>query len=258
MSNNIIKTGFDSIDEIIGGWHNGDFVVIAGVDVRINLEFLLYLVMQLALESIRSMVFFQKLSVNGLIVNFIIISTEKTLKELSDDARNGNNEYLDEVLREIHGLPIWVNFTQNISIDEFKNSATNMVRENDIKIIFIENLRSLCDNNNKYNSREDEIAYICKTIKELAKELNVTIIAMNSMEKDFMPYPYQYDSHKNITIIEDADMVLLLTPKVNHCTSDKDWNEPNDNMRVIISKNTHGNTGVKYINLSRKYSQLLG
>ncbi|MBI2722797.1 MAG: DnaB-like helicase C-terminal domain-containing protein [Bacteroidetes bacterium] len=243
-----IKTGYKELDKIIGGFSPGEFVVIGGrpamgkTQVLINLALnisqvnpVLYFTFDLSefLLTSRFLSSLSKIGVDKILQQNLSIE-EKTLIAALD--------------KQIGKHQIFINDSCNDSISSFKAHCTKQIKENGVKIIFVDYLQMM--SSNKYrNSRELEISYISRVLKNIAKDNDVCVIASSQLSRAVESRggdrkPYLADLRESGAIEQDADKVIFIyRPEYYGLTQDENGNNTAGLTELIISKNRNGSLG---------------
>ena len=168
------------------------------------------------------------------------------------------------VVGPISDSGIYIDDTPGISIMEIRTKCRKLKMEKNIGLIVIDYIQLIQGSNNKRNgSREQEIAEISRSLKILAKELNVPVIALSQLSRAVEQRPDHRpmlsDLRESGSIEQDADIVMFLyrDDYYNPDSEEKDISE------VIIAKHRAGSTGTvkllwmgnytKFVNLARGY-----
>ena len=173
---------------------------------------------------------------------------------------------LAATLGELTDAPIYIDDTAGLNITEIRAKCRKLKMEKNIGLVVIDYLQLISGSNNKkIGSREQEIAEISRSLKILAKELDIPVIALSqlsrSAEKREDKRPMLSDLRESGSIEQDADIVMFLyrDDYYNKDSEDKDLTE------VIIAKHRGGSTGkvkllwmgnyTKFANLARGYEE---
>jgi len=186
--------------------------------------------------------------VNRLISNVCEIAGSKILNgQLSDD------EWVsyDKNLRKLEGAPIYIDDTPGLSVFELRTKARRLVREHDVKVIMIDYLQLMNATGMRFSSRQEEVSTISRSLKGLAKELDIPIIALSQLNRTVEnregldgKRPQLSDLRESGAIEQDADMVLFVhRPEYYHIYQDEKGNDLRGMAQIIIAKHRKGATG---------------
>lgn len=248
-----VPTGYTKLDEKTSGWQNSDLVIIAGRPAMGKTSFALSLAKNIAVNYQIPIAFFSlEMSnvqlVNRLISNVCSISGSKMLNgQLSHDEW----ERLDKDIRKLQGSPIYIDDTPGLSIFELRTKARRLVREKGVKIIMIDYLQLMNANGMRFGSRQEEVAKISQSLKGLAKELDIPILALSQLNRTVEgregvegKRPQLSDLRESGAIEQDADMVMFVhRPEYYHIFQDDKGRDLHGMAQIIIAKHRKGATG---------------
>ena len=248
-----VPTGFEKLDEKTSGWQSSDLVIIAGRPAMGKTSFALSLAKNIAVDYHTPIAFFSLEMnnvqlVNRLISNVCEIPGNKMLNgQLSDDEW----ERLDKNVRNLQGSPLYIDDTPGLSIFELRTKARRLVREKGVKIIMIDYLQLMNANGMRFGSRQEEVSKISQSLKGLAKELDIPILALSQLNRTVEnreglegKRPQLSDLRESGAIEQDADMVLFVhRPEYYHILTDEKGNDLRGMAQIIIAKHRKGATG---------------
>ena len=186
-----IQTGFHDLDKITSGWQRSDLIIVAARPAMGKTAFSLSMAKNMVVNyGIGVAVFSLEMSnvqlVNRLIVNTCEIKGEK-FRSGQLDAHE--LEQLNVKIKELQDAPIYVDETANLSVFELRSKARRLVKEHGVQMIIIDYLQLMTLNSKddksalKVGSREQEVSSISRSLKGLAKELNIPIIALSQLSR---------------------------------------------------------------------------
>ena len=248
-----IPTGYTDLDDKTSGWQNSDLVILAGRPAMGKTAFALSLAKNIAIDQRIPVAFFSlEMSnvqlVNRLISNVCEVSGKKILNgQLDDDEWRR----LDKNLRKLQGAPMYIDDTPGLSIFELRTKARRLVREKGVKMIMIDYLQLMNANGMKFGSRQEEVSTISRSLKGLAKELDLPILALSQLNRTVEnregidgKRPQLSDLRESGAIEQDADMVLFVhRPEYYHILQDEKGNDLRGMAQIIIAKHRKGATG---------------
>jgi replicative DNA helicase len=261
-----ISTGFYKLDDITCGWQNSDLVIIAGRPAMGKTAFALSLAKNIAIDQRKPMAFFSlemadvQLA-NRLMSNVCSIEGKKLLNgQLSRD----DWDRLDKNLGFMEDAPLYIDETEGISILELRTKARRLVREHKIELIMIDYLQLMTASGMRYNSRQEEVSLISRSLKGLAKELNIPVLALSQLNRGVESRegaegkrPHLSDLRESGAIEQDADMVIFLhRPEYYGILMSSDGLiDYKGKAEVIISKHRKGATGIILTNFMGEYTR---
>lgn len=251
-----IPSGFKDIDKETGGWQNSDLIIIAARPAMGKTAFLLSMARNIAVDhKIPLALFSLEMASVQLITRMIAsetgISSEKLRKgQMSDEEW----QRLFSNVSELENAPLFIDETPSLSVFDFRAKCRRLVMQHGVKIIMVDYLQLMTANSGKggAGNREQEIAMISRSLKAIAKELNVPVIALSQLSRSVETRPGKRpmlsDLRESGAIEQDADIVsFIFRPeyyKIATWDNDEDGNEsPTTNQaELIIAKHRNGAT----------------
>jgi replicative DNA helicase len=186
--------------------------------------------------------------VNRLISNACEIQGSKIL---NGQLQRDEWERLDKNINSLLGAPLYVDDTPGLSVFELRTKARRLVREHGIKLIMIDYLQLMNANGMRFSSRQEEVSTISRSLKGLAKELNIPILALSQLNRGVESReglegkrPQLSDLRESGAIEQDADMVLFVhRPEYYHIYQDDNGRDLHGMAQIIIAKHRKGATG---------------
>ena len=244
-----VPTGYDRLDCLTSGWQKSDLIVIAARPAMGKTAFALSMANNIAVDF-------------GIPVGFFSLemSNDQLAKRLiSNNAcvsggklRNGDlTEYewesLDRGFGKMLGKPLYIDDTASLSVFEFRSKARRMVKEHGVQIIMIDYLQLMKANE---RHREQEISLISRTLKAVAKELDIPIIALAQLNRGVEQRegldgkkPRLSDLRESGAIEQDADIVSFIhRPEYYGFEVDESGNDLRGVAEIIVAKHRNGST----------------
>lgn len=247
-----VPTGYTDFDKVTSGWQASDLIIIAGRPAMGKTSFALSLAKNIAIDNQDPVAFFSLEMnnvqlVNRLISNVCSIPGSKILNgQLSDDEWIRFDKYIDN----LKNAPLYVDDTPGLSVFELRTKARRLVREKGVKLIMIDYLQLMNANGMKFNSRQEEVSTISRSLKGLAKELDIPIIALSQLSRAVEQRPGEEgkrpqlsDLRESGAIEQDADMVIFVhRPEYYHIYQDANGNDLRGMAQICIAKHRKGAT----------------
>ena len=198
--------------------------------------------------------------VNRLISNVCEVSGRKILNGQLDPS---DWERLDKRIGRLTDAPIYVDDTPGLSVFELRTKARRLVREKGVKIIMIDYLQLMNANGMKFGSRQEEVSTISRSLKGLAKELDIPVLALSQLSRNVEnreglegKRPQLSDLRESGAIEQDADMVLFVhRPEYYHIYQDEKGNDLHGMAQIIIAKHRKGPTGDVLLNFRGEFTR---
>ncbi len=245
-----VPSGFTKLDELTAGWQKSDLIIVAARPAMGKTAFCLSMARNAAVDfQIPVAVFSLEMSAVQLVNR--LISAETGIP--SDKLRKGNLtekdwQTLHTSLASLADAPIMINDTPALSIFEFRAIARRMKQHKNVGMIIIDYLQLMtAGGNNKQGIREQEISTISRSLKAIAKELNIPIIALSQLSRavESRPgdkRPQLSDLRESGAIEQDADMVCFIYRPEYYGIQE----EGNESMagvaKIIVAKHRNGAT----------------
>ena len=262
-----LRSGFDGLDKITSGWQNSDLVIIAARPAMGKTAFVLSMAKNMAVNyNIPVALFSLEMSnvqlVNRLIVNVCEIPGEKIK---SGRLENYEWEQLDFKIKELYDAPIYVDDTPSLSVFELRTKARRLVREHNIQCIIIDYLQLMNASGMNFGSREQEVSTISRSLKGLAKELNIPIIALSQLNRGVEARqgiegkrPQLADLRESGAIVQDADMVCFIhRPEYYKIYEDEKGNSLVGLAEIIIAKHRNGAVGDVRLRFKSEFAKFM-
>ncbi|MBW4770136.1 replicative DNA helicase [Prevotella jejuni] len=260
-----IPSGFHDLDKITAGWQASDLVIIAGRPAMGKTSFALSIAKNIAIDYRQPIAFFSLEMNNVQLVNRLIsnVCSIPGNKILNGQLTPDEWERFDSNIRKMQGAPIYIDDTPGLSIFELRTKARRLVREHNIKVLMIDYLQLMNANGMRFNSRQEEVSTISRSLKGLAKELDIPILALSQLSRAVEQRdpkegrrPQLSDLRESGAIEQDADMVLFVhRPEYYHILQDDHGNDLHGMAQIIIAKHRKGATGDVLLNFRGEYTR---
>ena len=240
-----IPTGFADLDYKTAGLHNSDLVLIAARPAMGKSAFALNLATNAAVQSKVPVVIFNLEMSKSQLVSRILCSEAMVD---SNKVRTGKIEEDDWVklataLGPLSEAPIYIDDTPGITVTEIRAKCRKLKMEKNLGLIVIDYLQLIQGSGKRNSSREQEISEISRSLKILAKEINVPVIALSQLSRSVEQRPDHRpmlsDLRESGAIEQDADIVMFLY-RDEYYNPDS---EKKNIAEVIMAKHRAGSTG---------------
>ena len=180
-----VPTGYHKLDDITSGWQPSDLVIIAGRPAMGKTSFALSMAKNIAADYQVPMAFFSLEMSNVQLVNRLISNACEIQgsKILNGQLQPDEWDRLDKRVNGLLGAPLYVDDTPGLSVFELRTKARRLVREHGVKIIMIDYLQLMNANGMRFSSRQEEVSVISRSLKGLAKELDIPILALSQLNR---------------------------------------------------------------------------
>lgn len=241
-----IPTGYKKLDEITGGFQKTDLIIIAGRPSMGKTAFGLNIGMRAAIKyNIPIAIFSLEMSMEQLMMRMLCARAKVDLRKLRTGFLNDEDwARLYEAADELSKASIFIDDTPALEPLELRARCRRLKSEHDLGLVIIDYLQ-LMHVPQKKDSREQEISYISRNLKALAKEIDVPVVALaqlnRKVEERKDKRPMLSDLRESGAIEQDADVIIFLY-------RDEVYNKKEDNPKkgiaeIIIGKQRNGPIG---------------
>lgn len=246
-----VPSGFTVLDRITSGWQPSDLVIIAARPSMGKTAFVLSMARNMAVNHNQAVAIFSLEMASLQLVNRLLVA-ETELP--SDRIRNGRLEkwewqQLDYKIKSLVEAPIFIDDTPAISVFELRAKCRRLKNLHDVKIIIIDYLQLMTGPPETKGNREQEVSTISRSLKGIAKELNVPILALSQLNRSVetrtgSKRPQLSDLRESGAIEQDADLVLFIhRPEKYGMDMDNEGNSLRGLAEIIIAKHRNGAIG---------------
>ena len=253
-----LATGFDELNRRCGGFHGGEFILIAGRPGMGKSSFAVNIAEHVAINDGKTVAVFnlempKEAILKRILCSQALIDSSKILTgkfEGEDWARLGR--YLDKIAV----APIYIDDSPLVTVSEIRAKCHRLKQTKGLAMIIIDYLQ-LMQGSGRTDSRQQEISEISRSLKVMAKELDVPVIALSQLSRAVEgrqdKRPMLSDIRESGSIEQDADMVVFLyrDEYYNPDTEDKNVAE------VILAKHRAGETGMFKLGWQGRYTKFI-
>ena len=258
-----VPSGYTELDRITQGWQKSDLIILAARPSMGKTAFALNLARNAAVNFNRPVAFFS-LEMSSVQLVTRLISTETSLT--ADKLRSGDlAEYewqqLNTKVTPLTGAPIFIDDTPQLSIFELRAKCRRLKQQHDIQMIFIDYLQLMtAKGGDKGLNREQEISTISRSLKSLAKELEIPVLALSQLSRSVeqrpgSKKPILSDLRESGAIEQDADMVMFIyRPEYYKDGADAE-DKPKGYSIIDIAKHRNGKLGEVELRFVGQYAR---
>ncbi len=243
-----VPSGFSAIDRITAGWQKSDLIVLAARPGMGKTAFVLTMARNIAVDFKKPVAVFS-LEMAGVQLVMRLIASESELA--SDKLKRGQLEQyeweqLNAKLSNLTDAPLYIDDTPALSIFELRAKCRRLKAQHDIQLVIVDYLQLMSGSGDKSGNREQEISNISRSMKSLAKELNIPIIALSQLSRAVETRggnkkPILSDLRESGAIEQDADMVCFIyRPEYYKIHEDEQGNSTEGLAEFIIAKHRNG------------------
>ena len=245
-----VPSGYPSIDRVTNGWQPSDLVIIAARPSVGKTAFALNIARNAAVDHHMPVaVFSLEMSCAQLAKRLVVSETGLSGDKIKGSIKLEDYEWeqLEYRIRDLSRAPLYIDDTPSLPVMEFRTKAKNLVKNKGVKLIVVDYLQLMqAPDQGKGGLREQEVAYISRTLKATAKELNVPILALSQLSRNAVQRqgsggkPVLSDLRESGSIEQDADMVIFIHRPDYLGLSENP--EDKEKTQIIIAKHRNGET----------------
>lgn len=260
-----IPSGFTALDRITSGWQKSDLVIIAARPGMGKSAFVVTAMRNAAVDFNHPVAIFSLEMSNIQLVNRLI-SAEAELE--GDKIKKGSLadyewEQLVHKTAKLSNAPIYIDDTPALSILELRAKCRRLKAQHDVRLIIVDYLQLMSGDTSRGSSgnREQEIASISRALKNIAKELEVPVLALSQLSRAVETRggdkrPQLSDLRESGSIEQDADLVMFLyRPEYYGITEDENGQPTHGLGEVIIAKHRNGSLDSAQLKFIGKYTK---
>lgn len=250
-----VKSGFLELDQMLSGFRPGSLTIIAARPAMGKTALGLNIMANAAMDAGITTMFFS-LEMTGAELGMRILSARARVDSVRIKQMRLTQDDMSAILRAAEAYrnaPIYVDETPGLDISVIRERAKRMHRQHGIQLIIIDYLQLIRSANRRVQNREQEVADISRSLKALAKELAVPVIALAQLNRavDSRPdkRPWLSDLRESGSVEQDADNVLFI-----HREGYYQRNPDDTTAEIIIAKQRSGPTGTVKLQWNGKYT----
>lgn len=258
-----LQTGYVGLDKMTSGWQNSDLIIIAARPAMGKTAFVLSMAKNMAVDYNIPIAIFTLEMANVQLVKRLISNVADLEGEKIKNGKLSNEEWdrLNSRLRSVYSAPLYLDETPGLSITELRTKARRLVREHGVRLIMIDYLQLMNATGMKLGSREQEVSTISRSLKALAKELDIPIIALSQLNRSTETRedkrPILSDLRESGAIEQDADMVCFIHRPEYYTKSaeDAEGNDIRGLAELLIAKHRSGAVGIVKLKFVARFAR---
>jgi len=265
-----VPSGFKRIDDMTGGWQKSDLIIIAARPSMGKTALTLAMARNAALhrEHPAGVVIFSLEMSAGQLAQRLLTSEARVDAQSARTGRLNDDDWprLAKAAGRLSEAPIYIDDTAGMTVLELRAKCRRLKAEHDIGLIIVDYLQLMHGSaQNKNSNREQEIAHISRSLKGLAKELDVPVIALSQLSRAVETRggdkrPQLSDLRESGSIEQDADVVAFIYRAERYgITVDENGNSTEGLAEFIIGKQRNGPIGdvsLAFVNQYARFENL--
>lgn len=260
-----VPTGFADLDSLTNGLHAGQLIIIAarpGIGKStLALDFARHVSID---HNMTALLFSLEMHRTEIAMRLLSAESGVRLQQMRT-GKLGDNDWvrIARTQARVADAPLYIDDSANMSLIDIRAKCRRLKQTADLKLVIVDYLQ-LMSSGKKVESRQQEVAEFSRSLKLLAKELNIPVIALSQLNRNSEQRsdkrPVLSDLRESGSLEQDADMVILLHRDAAY---DKDNSQPDADF--IIAKHRNGPTDViktlfqghlsRFVDLAPNYMQ---
>ena len=251
-----ISTGFTDLDNMLTGLHGGELIIVAARPAMGKTAFVLNIAHDLAVVHNTPCAIFslemskEQLAARMLAIDAMVDSKSMKLGDLNDD----DWDKVIESTQAISQAPLYIYDNSAVTVSELRSVCRKLKQNHDIKLIILDYLQ-LMSANKAVESRQNFIAEVSRALKNIARELNIPVIALSQLSRAVDARtehkPVISDLRESGSIEQDADVVMFIY-RDDYYNPDT---EKQNIAEIIIAKQRNGEVGSVELTWIGKYTK---
>ena len=246
-----LKSGFSDLDSLIQGFQKSDLIIIAGRPSMGKTALSLNIAINIIQDSKLPILFFS-LEMSKEQIMYRLLAMETNVNQMR--LRNGKlsqNDWIkvNKMVNILSKLPLFIDDTSDLSIQNIRSKIKTIIFEqNQVGLVIIDYLQLMQNSSLKTETRVQELSQITRSLKILAREFNIPIIALSQLSRNVEnrldKKPILSDLRESGSIEQDADLVLMLYKNST--------NIDQNNIELIVAKQRNGPIGTLKLQFNEK------
>ena len=257
-----VPSGFNDLDEITSGFQRSDLIIVAARPSMGKTALVLNIAQHVAIEENTPVAVFSLEMSKEALVQRMLTAEARVDSQLLRKGKLRDDEYprIAKAAGILSSAPIWIDDTPGVSLLEMRSKARRLKADTDVGLLIVDYLQLMTGPTSE--NRQQEISMISRSLKSLAKELNVPVVALSQLSRapeqrtGEGKRPQLSDLRESGAIEQDADLVMFIyRPEVYEGLQDKDGNSLEGRAEIIVGKQRNGPTGTVNLYFHKSYTR---
>lgn len=264
---NGVPSGFTALDKLTSGWQPSELLILAARPGMGKTAFVLSMARNIAVDKkLPIAIFSLEMSSLQMVMRLVASETGLTADKLKKGTLAQHEwEQLNSKVSTLSEAPLFIDDTPGLSVFELRAKARRLKAQFDIQMVVIDYLQLMNAGGKDGGNRQEEISIISRSLKVLAKELQIPVIALSQLSRAVETRggdkrPQLSDLRESGAIEQDADMVMFIyRPEYYQITEDESGNSLKGIGEIIVAKHRNGaldNVPLKFIPEQAKFMDL--
>ncbi|MBN1118305.1 MAG: replicative DNA helicase [Bacteroidales bacterium] len=259
-----VPAGYTQLDRMTNGWQKSDLIILAARPSMGKTAFVLSMARNMAVEHKKAVAIFSLEMASVQLVNRLISSEAELPSSKIRTGQLSDEEWqkLEYRARRLEDAPMFIDDTPAISIFELRAKCRRLKRQHDIDIVIIDYLQLMTGPPESRGNREQEVSNISRSLKGIAKELNIPIICLSQLNRSVESRPDKRpqlsDLRESGAIEQDADVVAFIhRPEYYGFTEDENQMSLRGIAEIILAKHRNGAVGDVRLRFQHEFTRFV-
>lgn len=242
----MIRSGFTTFDEKINGFKKGELVVLGGRPGMGKTSFLLQIALNITRENKKGLFFSLDLAKDLLSTRFLAFESDIEVNRIyGRDLQDHQLSQLQVAALKLESTQLYIDDSM-CSILDIRSKCEKQKDNQGLDIVFVDYLQLISGSNRRFSNRESEVAFVCRGLKQIAKDFNVCVVVTSQLSRAVETRggdrrPMLSDLRESGAIEQDADKVMFVyRPDYYDITVDENGESLVGLMELIVAKNRNG------------------
>ncbi len=255
-----VPSGFADLDEMTSGFQASELVIVAARPSMGKTAFCLNVATQAAVDGFGVAVFSLEMSKEALVQRMLCAEARVDSQAVRRGTlRDPDFTRLARAAGILQSCPVWIDDSPSLTLLEMRSKARRLKVENDVRLIVVDYLQ-LMKSPEYAENRVQEISDISRSLKGLARELNIPVIALSQLsraseQRGGERRPILSDLRDSGAIEQDADVVLFIHRPEMYQKEDSEGNSLEGIAEVIVGKHRNGPTGTVNLYFHKQFTR---
>ena len=250
-----INSGFRSIDEFLMGFRRSNLIIVAGRPSMGKTSLALNIVRNASVEERACVALFSlEMSRDELVLRFVSSESGVNSRNISLGQTEEEEKKIMEAVGVLAEAPLYIDDSPTMRMADIRSKVLRLSFERNVDLVVIDYLQLIQGENIREGNRVQEISYISRALKALAREVKVPVIACSQLSRAVegraSHEPQLSDLRESGSIEQDADVVMFIYRDEYYYHSEEEWvidhpdrEYPRGEADIIIAKHRNGATG---------------
>ena len=262
-----VPSGYTELDRITSGWQPTDLIIVGARPSMGKTAFVLSMARNMAVDHGFGVALFTlEMSAEQLGMRMLLSETELDWEKIrSGKLETYEWEQLHARTANLAKATLHVDETPALSVFEFRAKCRRLVHQKGVKVAIIDYLQLMTWGGDTRGNREQEVSNISRSLKAIAKELNIPIIALSQLNRNLTRQtaaehkrPQLSDLRESGAIEQDADIVVFIhRPEYYKLEQDEDGNSLRGVAEIIIAKHRNGELGDVQLTFKKQFAKFV-